>query len=216
MHTSWYLQIQFPIILLTLELNNHKVKKKIDLIFFSRATTQKPVRLILRTVTSNKEPPHSPLINILIMGSSESQTNSHSSQYSFKNDKKKFSPQIVCKKTDLKIPISCEYKCRICNLIEVIFTVIYNSLFPKLSPHNVFATERQKLPAFQSHHNFYDTFKRGNPVPRGPLISRNTIIPATGMEEESSLILLASTFCLPGALHTSEHSKRASFICISY
>lgn len=120
------------------------------------------------------------------MGSSESQINSHSSQYSFKNDKKKFSPKIVCRKTDLKKSLSCEYKCRICNLIQVIFTMINNFLFPELSPHNVFATEQQKLPALQNHHNFYDTFKRGDPVPRRALISRNTIIPPTGMEEESS------------------------------
>lgn len=95
------------------------------------------------------------------------------------------------------------------------FTEINNSLFPGLSPQNAFATEQQKLPAPQNHHSFYDNFKRGNPVPRRPLISRNTAIP-TGMEEESSLILSASTFYCRGALHTSEGSKRVSLIRILY
>lgn len=97
----------------------------------------------------------------------------------------------------------------------LLFTKVNNSLLPGLSPQNVFAVERQKLPAFQNHHSFNDTFKRGNPVPGGLLINRNTIIP-TGMEEERSLILFASTFCFPGALHSSEHSKRESLICILY
>lgn len=84
------------------------------------------------------------------MGSSEYQINSHSSQYSFKNDKMKFSPQIVCMKADLKISIRCEYKCRICNLLQVVFTMINNSLFSELSPHNIFVTEQQQLPALQN------------------------------------------------------------------
>lgn len=83
------------------------------------------------------------------MGSSESQINSHSSQYSFKNDKKKFSPQTVCSKTDLKISGFFEYKCRICNLIQVVLTMINDSFFPELSPHNIFETEQQKLRALQ-------------------------------------------------------------------
>lgn len=94
--------------------------------------------------------------------------------------------------------------------------MINYSLFPGLSPHSIFATEQPKLPALQIHYSFNDTFKRGDSVPRRPLISRNTIIPPTGMEEESSLILLASTFCLAGALHTSEYSKRMTFIHISH
>lgn len=53
-------------------------------------------------------------------------------------------------------------------------------------------------------------------MPRGLLISRNTVIPPAGMEEESSLILLTSTFCLAAALHTGADSKRVSFIRISY
>lgn len=116
----------------------------------------------------------------------------------------------------MRTSIHREYKCRIHNLTQVVFSIINNSLFPELSPHNTFATERQKLPALQNHYSFNDTFKRGNPVPRGPLIRRNTIIPPTGMEEESSLILLTSTFCLASALHTSARSKRASFIGILY
>lgn len=97
----------------------------------------------------------------------------------------------------------------------VLFTEINNSLFPGLSPRDVFVTEQQKLPALQNHHSFNDTFKRGNPVPRGPLISRNTSIP-TGMEEENSLILSAPIFCFCGALHTSEGRKRVSLIRILY
>lgn len=99
--------------------------------------------------------------------------------------------------------------------MQAVLFKINNSLFPGLSPQNVLATEQQKLTALQNHHSFNDTFQRGDPVPRGPLISRNTVIP-TGMEEGSSLILFVSTFCFPGALHTSEHSKRESLICILY
>lgn len=94
-----------------------------------------------------------------------------------------------------------------------LFTKINNSLFPGLSPQNAFATQQQKLPVLQNHYSFSDTFKRWNPVPRGLPTIRKTII-ATGMEDESSLILFASTFCFPVALHTSEHSKRANLICI--
>lgn len=130
--------------------------------------------------------------------------------------RKKFSPKVSWSKIALKRSISCEYKCWICNLMQIVlFTKVSNSLFPGLSPQNVFATEQQKLPALQNHHSFNDNFKKGNPVPRGLLISRNTIIP-TGREEESSLILFASTFCFPWALSTSEHITRASLIRISY
>lgn len=118
----------------------------------------------MRTVTKNI-PSCSSLIKIFITGQSESQINSHSSQYSFKIIKKKFSQQIVCRKTDLKVSICFEYNCRMCSLIQTVFTMINNPLFPELSPQEIFATEQQKLSALQNHYSFNETFKRGNPVP---------------------------------------------------
>lgn len=102
-----------------------------------------------------------------------------------------------------------------CNLIQTVFTMINNPLFPELSPHEIFATEQQKLSALQNHYSLMRPSRGGIQCQR-PLTSRNTTIPPTGMEEQSSLIVLTSPFCLAGALHTSAYSERASLLCISY
>lgn len=129
--------------------------------------------------------------------------------------KNKFSRQIVCRKTDLKVSICCEYNCRMCNLIETVFTMINNPPFLNCLPTIYLQQNDRSYQLFRTTTALMRPSRGGIQCQR-PLTSRNTIIPPTGMEKESSLTVLTSTFCLAGALHTSAHSERASLLHISY